>query len=374
MKNELQKHKTADTVKWIAVFIAIIVLTAGMLAALTNGFTDFNQYGWLDEKEESKQEPADVTDGDGDKLVSGKVYDMPTAMIFRNATSLSMSASGGITVTATVKPDSAVNKNVDWTVSWQNPESEFATGKTATDYVTAQPSSDGSTTAVISCLAPFGEQIKVSVISRANPGAYAVMTVDYEKKVSGVSAIATNEDYTFSGTTLKLDDSSGWSNSDKNYSDYWDLTYTYSEGTLDPASVTKVEYYVKSSDELSQTVSSAKTEYVQMTDNRSDMLEKALGIALFTEKVDKTKDPVYQVGEGGIKIPVWPKITTFNSATWNNVVSALNGLTGYAFDLKIVTTNSKGETEETVLQISVDKSTIGAQANSIELDNESLIF
>ena len=103
-------------------------------------------------------------------------------------------------------------------------------------------------------------------------------------------------------------------------------------------------------------------------------LEKALGIALFTEKVDKTQDPVYQAGEDGLRIPVWPTITTFNSATWNNVVNALNGLTGYAFDLKIVTTNSKGETEEIVLQISVDKSTIGAQANSIELDNESLIF
>ena len=155
MKNELQKHKTADTVKWIAVFIAIIVLTAGLLAALTNGLTDFNQYGWFDDSGESHQEPTDVTDGYGDKLVSGKVYDMPSAMLFRNATSLSMSASAGITVTATVKPDSAVNKNVDWTVSWQNPESEFATGKTATDYVTAQPSSDGSTTAVISCLTPF---------------------------------------------------------------------------------------------------------------------------------------------------------------------------------------------------------------------------
>lgn len=57
MKNELQKHKKADTVKWIAVFIPIIVLTAGMFAALTNGFTDFNQYGWLDKSEESKQGP-----------------------------------------------------------------------------------------------------------------------------------------------------------------------------------------------------------------------------------------------------------------------------------------------------------------------------
>lgn len=370
--NDLQRHKKSDTIKWIIVFVAIIVLFAGMIASITNGFTDFNQYGWFDE--ENKQENADVTNGDGEKLTSGNNYDMPSAMIFKKATALSTSAGDGITVTATVKPDTAQNKLVDWTVDWQNPESTFANGKVATDYVQVTPSGDGSTTATVTCSAPFGEQIKVSVISRANPGIYAIMTVDYQKKIVGVTSITTNENYTFDGTTLSLDDASTWNKSDNLYTDYWELNYEYSIGTVEPSAITNTTFYIKSSDELATAVTSAKTSYVQILDNRSDLLEKALGFSLFSEKPDKTKPPIYQTGDDGEQIAVWPTITTFNSSSWNNAVNAFNNLNGYAFDLKIVNQFSNGDQTEVVVQIYVDKNSIGAQANSVELSKENIIF
>lgn len=368
MYNELNQHKKSDTVKWIVSFALIIILIAGLIGA------------WavilkppVTEETEHEEDQTTVVDDEGNVMTNEGVYAMPKAMVFRTASAKS-TVNEGIIVAATVKPDSAVNKLVDWVVSWQNPENEWVVDKTATDYVTATPSSDGSTTATITCLAPFAEQIKVSVISRSNPGAYAIMTVDFAKKITGVSAITTNESYTFNGMSMQLTDASTWSNSEKNYSDYWDLTYTYSEGSVDPVYVTNVDYYIKASDELSTVYTSATTEYVEMLDNMNDMLEKSLGIKLFTEKIDKTKDPVYQIGPEGIKIPVWPTITTFNSATWNSAVEVLNGLTGHAFDLKIVTTDSNGEQQETILEISVDKNTIGAQVNSIELTNEALVF
>lgn len=375
MYNELNQHKKSDTVKWIVSFALIIILIAGLIGA----WAMILKLPATEENEQEKQTDVidgiidDVIDSEGNAMTNNGVYAMPTAMLFRTVSAKSATYEG-VTVSATVKPDSAVNKLVDWVVSWQNPEAEWAVDKTATDYVTATPSSDGSTTATITCLAPFAEQIKVSVISRSNPGAYAIMTVDFAEKITGISAIATNEAYKFDGTTLQLTDSSTWSNNQKDYSDYWDLTYTYSEGSVDPVSVTNVDYYIKASDELSAAYSSVATEYVEMLDNMNDMLEKALGISLFIERIDKTQDPVYQLGPGGEKIPVWPKITTFNSAVWNNAVEALNGLTGHAFDLKIVTTDSNGDQQETVLQISVDKGTIGAQVNSIELTNEALVF
>lgn len=53
MKNELQKHKKSDGVKWFAVFLAVILLAVAITAASTQGFTNWNSYGWFDKTTES---------------------------------------------------------------------------------------------------------------------------------------------------------------------------------------------------------------------------------------------------------------------------------------------------------------------------------
>lgn len=47
-RNELKKHKKSDAVKWIVVFVAIILLAVSVAAAITRGFTTANPWGWLD--------------------------------------------------------------------------------------------------------------------------------------------------------------------------------------------------------------------------------------------------------------------------------------------------------------------------------------
>jgi hypothetical protein len=86
-------------------------------------------------------------------------------------------------LTATITPESATNKAVDWSVAFVNPASEWATGKTVTDYVIVTPTSDGALTANVECKKAFGEQIKVTVTSRNNAEATAECTVDYARKI-----------------------------------------------------------------------------------------------------------------------------------------------------------------------------------------------
>lgn len=86
-------------------------------------------------------------------------------------------------LTATITPESATNKAVDWSVAFVNPASEWATGKTVTDYVTVTPTADGALTANVECKKAFGEQIKVTVTSRNNAEATAECTVDYARKI-----------------------------------------------------------------------------------------------------------------------------------------------------------------------------------------------
>lgn len=96
-------------------------------------------------------------------------------------------AEAAYTLTATITPSNATNKALDWSVSFVNPESEWASGKTVTDYVTVTPTADGALTASVACLKDFGEQIKVIATSRDNPAISAACTVDYVARVTGLT-------------------------------------------------------------------------------------------------------------------------------------------------------------------------------------------
>ena len=96
---------------------------------------------------------------------------------------VSAQAESAYTLTATVKPEDAENKAVDWSIAFVNASSAWASGKSVTDYVTVTPSADGALTALVTNLGEFGEQIKVTVTSRGNPSAKAECTVDYIQKV-----------------------------------------------------------------------------------------------------------------------------------------------------------------------------------------------
>lgn len=105
------------------------------------------------------------------------------------------------TVTATVLPADA-NQAVDWRVSFVNPNSAWAQGKTATDYVTVTTETEGSTTATISCIAPFGEQVKLECISQDNPKVKAECTIDLMQALEGASlTFGTDLPINFGGQT-----------------------------------------------------------------------------------------------------------------------------------------------------------------------------
>ena len=134
-------------------------------------------------------------------------------------------------MTATIVPDYASNKAVDWSVSWVNANSAFASGKTVTDYVTVTPTSDGALTANVVCKQAFGEQIQIIVTSRDNSNVTAVCLLDYAKRITGVS-------FTLIGDSGKVGTISSSTTSIK-VTDYTDLTlflnpiYEYSVYTLD---------------------------------------------------------------------------------------------------------------------------------------------
>ena len=167
---ELYEHKRSDTVKWVLTLIAFIVvgiMLAGILC------------GWF-EKDEAKEEQAGVPaysfivgNSEGNRM---------------SLTSVRNSAVTGesVTITATVEPDNeAENTGVDWTATWKNAESVWASGKSVSDYVTLTPGGEdyaASKSVTLENLQPFGEQIVVKATARDDPEITATCTADYAQK------------------------------------------------------------------------------------------------------------------------------------------------------------------------------------------------
>ncbi|MCM1219807.1 MAG: hypothetical protein NC548_35500 [Lachnospiraceae bacterium] len=220
--NELQQHKKSETVKWILTLIAFVlvgVLLCGIIL------------GWFEKKEvqsQTDEQETVVTDEDGNELkTDGTAQAMPQKMVFgaRSLSAVSAVAerAASVTLTAKINPANADNQAVDWQVSWKNATSEWATGKSVSEYMTVTPSSDGALTATVNCLRAFGEQIKITVVSRENTSATAECTCDYVKRISGIS-VKLNEG-TKSVTTIKIGGSVNYTTG---------YTVSYGDGTITP--------------------------------------------------------------------------------------------------------------------------------------------
>ena len=100
------------------------------------------------------------------------------------------------TLTATVYPESAINKKVDWTVAWAEEGNE----EIVTEYVTVEPESVGSTTATVICFKPFTKDIVVTVTT-IESGYSATCMVTYK----GIPTdITVSTDVNYDGESVSL--------------------------------------------------------------------------------------------------------------------------------------------------------------------------
>jgi hypothetical protein len=121
-----------------------------------------------------------VGDGNGIRLTSAK---LPVSAYAANG--VSQYADTAYILTATVSPSDATDTALDWSVAFVEPDSEWATGKTVTDYVTVTPTADGASTAAVECKQAFGAQITVVCKARSNSAVSASCSVDYTQKLLG---------------------------------------------------------------------------------------------------------------------------------------------------------------------------------------------
>lgn len=365
-----KKQKNIGVKALCSVLIVLLLATIG-IAIPSKGFTDWSKF-----KKNPQVEQPDKPDFV--KPDSGLIIDQIVANGMLLSTGMAAADEDGNMsqlFTATITPLNATNKEVNWAIAFKNPDSEWATGKNIDDYVTVTPTSDGALTATVTCKAAFGEQIELTVTSRSNPGAYAVASIDYAKRLQSASVtVSGDENYIFdassSAVTIKLfgleqvkkftlgtiayvpEPTDSQSVSAK--------TFARNLGTMSPedSSVT-VSYRIVASDELKAAYAGTASGSVEISaPTEYTILEALFNVDLY----------VYKSNTSG-KGCQYYELTS----SWNNISAALRNLSGHAFTLYVKASDSYSEIE-TAYTVSIDKSNLTTSVSSVALSQGSIIF
>ena len=197
MRNELYEHKRSDTVKWVLTLVAFIVVGV-MLAGII--------LGWFEKSPPAEeQEQAAVIDGDGNAMDAGTLYRMPEKMTFTAAGSgiplaqfgepegTTSTARAEVRIEAYVVPENANNREVDFSVAWD--EGAQRSAEPVTDYVTVTPESDGSRIATVSCKKAFGDDTIVITVTTRDGGFTATCTVTFEGTPNSLKFVYDDREY-----------------------------------------------------------------------------------------------------------------------------------------------------------------------------------
>lgn len=171
--NELREHKKGDKIKWIFTFIAILLCFVMIVGICLQVFGTGNQKPseWFKQTETEDSE----TKSDNDVVFAEGESNGIRLMSARSTYSAASANTYDLSVTYT--PADTTFKQTNFTVAFKNASSAWATGKTVTDYVTL--TSTGDTTATLTVLKSFSEQIIVTATNNRNTSVKATTTVDY---------------------------------------------------------------------------------------------------------------------------------------------------------------------------------------------------
>ena len=177
MNNEFNQHKKSDFIKWIITFTALILLSISVIALAANVFGGNNN----DTTTETEQTTENNQPTTAEAMSAVKVVSSDIMMLSAQAPAMYATNNSTIELNATAYPVGSENGGFVWTAAWVNPNSAFATGKDVYNFIELQ-GDEGNSTCYVSPLAPFGEQIVITVSTVYNPDAKATCTVDYSEK------------------------------------------------------------------------------------------------------------------------------------------------------------------------------------------------
>lgn len=154
----------------VVAIVLIVALCVGLLGYYTEGFKDWSFSDVLPAEEIQEKIGELEIVAESNEFIDLVVSDYKGPL---------MASPGGLPsiehkrLVATVYPENAVHKLVDWTVSWQNPDSEFAAGKDVHEYININVLDETTLIVNVECYQPFVDEV-IIVTCTTRDGAISV--------------------------------------------------------------------------------------------------------------------------------------------------------------------------------------------------------
>lgn len=181
MKANITKSKVWQIIG-VAVLCAVCVLGSilGIVFGMNHSTEDLN----VSKNMSSSPDGSFVMEAQAEQGIS----------LLMSSASVSSDGSTSQTIVATAYDSNNVEASTkfNWSASWQDASSEFATGKDVSDYILLVPSEDTKSCEVIA-KKMIGEVVIVKVFSLDNPNASATVTVNYVRRIFNVNSLEIND-------------------------------------------------------------------------------------------------------------------------------------------------------------------------------------
>ncbi|UKI51951.1 MAG: hypothetical protein L6V79_07325 [Clostridium sp.] len=184
MYQEFNQHKKSDAVKWIIAFTLIIVLMAGVVAALILSLDKAQRPSNRKRTERNRNRPTRSNAAVVLTLGQPRLMSVKSPALAADNTQQYVSQ----TVTATITPSTVVDKYVTWSVVWANDAP--LKDKNISDYIKVTDDSQGNLTATVNCYKSFKGSKAILTCTTRQGGKTGTVNIVYEGVPSSMSITA----------------------------------------------------------------------------------------------------------------------------------------------------------------------------------------
>lgn len=157
MNQNFDKTNNGVSAKIFAFLLVVVLLVSTVcIGILTGGFKDWSEFADFKQSQDAEKIP----DIQGENSAVASIRSLSLKM--GAATTMAADQSISKTLTATVFPEDAKNKELDWKLEWMDETNQTD----ISEFLVLTPDSDGSLTATLTCKKPFEGEALITATSR----------------------------------------------------------------------------------------------------------------------------------------------------------------------------------------------------------------